>query len=38
MHANRVLRSEQRTQELVLCDFLARLYESEVARSRPKKA
>ncbi len=38
MHANRVLRSEQRTQELVLCDFLARLYESDVARSRPKKA
>jgi thiopeptide-type bacteriocin biosynthesis protein len=36
MHVNRVLRSEQRTQELALCDFLARLYESEVARSRPK--
>ena len=34
MHANRLLRSEQRAQELVLYDFLARLYDSEVARAR----
>ena len=36
MHANRLLRSEQRAQELVLYDFLVRLYESE-ARAKPKK-
>ncbi len=34
MHANRLLRSEQRAQELVLYDFLLRLYESEAARAR----
>jgi thiopeptide-type bacteriocin biosynthesis protein len=33
MHANRLLRSEQRAQELVLYDFLARLYQSEIAQS-----
>ncbi len=34
MHANRILRAEQRMQELVLYDFLLRLYESEGARAR----
>lgn len=34
MHANRMLRAEQRAQELVLYDFLLRLYESEGARAR----
>lgn len=34
MHANRMLRSEQRSQELVLYDFLSRLYEAQAARSR----
>jgi thiopeptide-type bacteriocin biosynthesis protein len=34
MHANRLLRSEARAQELVLYDFLARLYDSEAARAR----
>jgi len=39
MHANRLLRSEARAQELVLYDFLARIYDSEVARARaPRKA
>ena len=33
MHANRLLRSAHRAQELVLYDFLARLYESQVARA-----
>jgi thiopeptide-type bacteriocin biosynthesis protein len=37
MHANRLLRSEQRSQELVLYDFLLRLYESDAARSRKKR-
>jgi thiopeptide-type bacteriocin biosynthesis protein len=37
MHANRLLRSEQRAQELVLYDFLARIYDSEVARGRPAR-
>jgi thiopeptide-type bacteriocin biosynthesis protein len=32
MHANRLLRSAQRAQELVLYDFLGRLYESQAAR------
>jgi len=32
MFANRVLRSAQRAQELVLYDFLTRLYESQAAR------
>jgi hypothetical protein len=34
MHANRLLRSAQREQEAVLYDFLARYYESDVARKR----
>jgi lantibiotic biosynthesis protein len=34
MHANRMLPSEQRPQELILHDFLARLYRSRLARSR----
>jgi thiopeptide-type bacteriocin biosynthesis protein len=34
MHANRLLRSAQRAQELVLYDFLARLYEARMARGR----
>jgi hypothetical protein len=33
MHANRLLRSAHRAQELVLYDFLARLYESRAARA-----
>jgi thiopeptide-type bacteriocin biosynthesis protein len=32
MHANRLLRSAQRAQELVLYEFLGRLYESQAAR------
>jgi thiopeptide-type bacteriocin biosynthesis protein len=32
MHANRLLRSAHRAQEVILYDFLARLYESRVAR------
>jgi Lantibiotic dehydratase, C terminus./Lantibiotic dehydratase, N terminus. len=32
MHANRLLRSAHRTHELVLYDFLARLYGSKIAR------
>lgn len=32
MHANRLLRSAHRAQELVLYEFLARLYDSQVAR------
>jgi thiopeptide-type bacteriocin biosynthesis protein len=32
MHANRMLRSAHRAQELVLYDLLARLYESRAAR------
>jgi thiopeptide-type bacteriocin biosynthesis protein len=32
MHANRILRSATRAQELVLYDFLCRLYKSEAAR------
>lgn len=34
MHANRILRSNARAQELVLYDFLCRIYESSMARSR----
>jgi thiopeptide-type bacteriocin biosynthesis protein len=33
MHANRLLRSAHRAQELILYDFLARLYESWAARA-----
>jgi len=36
MIANRLLRSAQRRQEMVIYDFLARLYESQAARSRNK--
>ena len=36
MHANRILRSNARAQELVLYDFLARLYESQAARARKR--
>jgi hypothetical protein len=32
MHANRMLRAAARAQELVLYDFLHRLYESRAAR------
>jgi thiopeptide-type bacteriocin biosynthesis protein len=38
MHANRVLRSAQRAQEMGLYDFLARVYESRSARGRPAPA
>jgi len=34
MHANRLLRAAARAQELVLYDFLARLYDSQVARKK----
>jgi hypothetical protein len=34
MHANRLLRSAHRAQEMVLYDFLARLYESRAARGQ----
>ncbi len=34
MHANRMLRGAARAQELVLYDFLARLYDGRVARQR----
>jgi hypothetical protein len=34
MHANRLLRSEQRRQEMVLYDFLYRLYDARAARAR----
>lgn len=34
MHANRILRSDQRQQELVLYDFLSRHYASGLARQR----
>jgi thiopeptide-type bacteriocin biosynthesis protein len=34
MHVNRILRSAHRAQELVLYDFLGRLYESQSARAR----
>jgi thiopeptide-type bacteriocin biosynthesis protein len=37
MHANRMLRSAQRAQELVLYDFLSRLYESRIARARGRR-
>jgi thiopeptide-type bacteriocin biosynthesis protein len=33
MHANRLLRSAHRAQELVLYDFLSRLYESQAAQA-----
>ena len=34
LHVNRILRSEARAQELVLYDFLCRLYRSQAARER----
>lgn len=34
MHANRLLRSDHRRQELILYDFLCRLYDSRAARAR----
>ena len=34
MHVNRLMRSSPREHELVLCDFLRRLYEAAWARSR----
>jgi hypothetical protein len=37
MHANRLLRSAARPQELVIYDFLVRLYESKVARAKKQK-
>ncbi|MBN8232156.1 lantibiotic dehydratase [Corallococcus macrosporus] len=37
MHANRMLRSAARAQELVLYDFLARTYQSQLARARAKE-
>jgi thiopeptide-type bacteriocin biosynthesis protein len=37
MHANRMLRSSAREQELILYDFLQRLYESQQARARKRK-
>lgn len=37
MHANRILRSAARAQELVLYDFLARVHESKLARVRKAK-
>jgi thiopeptide-type bacteriocin biosynthesis protein len=36
MHANRMLRSEQRAHELAIYDFLARLYQSEISRANQK--
>jgi thiopeptide-type bacteriocin biosynthesis protein len=36
MHANRLLRSSHRAQELVLYDFLSRLYESQAAQARQR--
>ncbi|HEY6929878.1 MAG TPA: lantibiotic dehydratase [Thermoanaerobaculia bacterium] len=36
MHVNRMLRSAARRHEVVLYDFLARLYESRAMRARPK--
>ncbi len=38
MHANRVLRSAHRAQELVLYDFLGRLYQSQAARAQCLRA
>lgn len=35
MHANRMLRSDQRRHEMVLYDFLYRLHDARLARARP---
>jgi len=37
LHANRLLRSAQRSQEMVIYDFLARLYESQLARAAAER-
>jgi thiopeptide-type bacteriocin biosynthesis protein len=37
MHANRLLRSAHRTQEMVIYDLLTRLYSSHLARQRQSK-
>lgn len=37
MHANRLLRSAARPHELVLYDFLARCYTSQIARAKPRR-
>jgi hypothetical protein len=37
MHANRLLRSAARAQELVIYDFLERCYTSQIARSAPAR-
>jgi hypothetical protein len=34
MHANRLLRSSHRAQELVLYDFLLRLYQTQISHQR----
>jgi hypothetical protein len=34
MHVNRMLRSAQRVQEMVLYDFLVRIYESRAIRAQ----
>jgi hypothetical protein len=36
MHANRLFRSAARAQETLLYDFLARLYESQLARRKKR--
>jgi thiopeptide-type bacteriocin biosynthesis protein len=38
MHANRLLRSNARAHELVIYDFLSRLYESQAARRKEPRA
>ena len=38
MHVSRLLRSAQRAQELVLYDFLSRIYQSQAARRRNEAA
>jgi len=38
MHVNRLLRSAQRPQEMILYDFLARLYEGRIAREKRKRS
>jgi thiopeptide-type bacteriocin biosynthesis protein len=38
MHANRVLRSGARPQELLICDFLCRLYDASTHLSRGEEA
>jgi thiopeptide-type bacteriocin biosynthesis protein len=38
MHANRLLRSAHRAQELVLYDFLSRLYESQTSRGTSRSS